>query len=519
MKLRNILAIILIGMWLPGCKKNWLDINTNPNSLPTSTPDFVFTAASNRINGYLDPNETGSYWSGQWTQSSTYIISTTIFAYQFNNTNFNYWDTYYDILNDFQFVIDNADAKAQPFFKGPAKVMKAFIFQQLVDQYGNVPYSAALKGVGSLAPKFDDQKAIYEDLVKVLDSAIVDIKANAFSAAGKSADIVFKGSNTNWVRFANSLKLRILIRQSRMAGRDAYITTEINKAGAVAEGFLGVGQDVTSTPGYVSSAGKLNPFYERWGYNSSGGAQALARYPRPTKFLFDFLKSTNDTFRLKRLAYAAGGESTTPGVSTKPEIVANYVGVPFGAASGYLSQNTSYPGPSVIVKNDFGRAMVVMTAAESYFLLAEAKQRYGAAVTLPANGTDGTAKGYYEQGVKEAFRLDFTQTTLSGVALSSANTLLVSGLDLADWTASPDKLKAIWMQKWLALVNFGGLEAWSEFRRTNFPVLPESASAQAGSKLPVRLFYPSTEEGSNGANVKAQGTIDVFSSKLFWDVD
>ena len=97
-----------------------------------------------------------------------------------------------------------------------------------------------------------------------------------------------------------------------------------------------------------------------------------------------------------------------------------------------------------------------------------------------------------------------------------ATTLLTSGIDLADWTASPDKLKAIWMQKWLALVNFAGLEAWAEFRRTNYPNIPASASAPAGTKLPLRLFYPSTESGSN-PNVP--GEVDPFSTRLFWDVD
>ena len=75
------------------------------------------------------------------------------------------------------------------------------------------------------------------------------------------------------------------------------------------------------------------------------------------------------------------------------------------------------------------------------------------------------------------------------------------------------------MQKWLATVNFSGFEAWSEFRRTNYPPIPLSASAPAGQKLPLRLFYPSTELGSNNENVLAQGTIDVFNTRLFWDVD
>jgi hypothetical protein len=193
-----------------------------------------------------------------------------------------------------------------------------------------------------------------------------------------------------------------------------------------------------------------------------------------------------------------------------PEIITNYLGVPFGVSSGYLSQNTSYIGPSQIKKGDFARPMLLMTNAESQFLLAEAKQRY-AGVTLPS-----TAQAYYEQGVKEAFRLTGTTTAYGAAA---ATTLLTSGIDLSDWTASPDKLKAIWMQKWLALTNYSGLEAWNEYRKNNFPVTPASASTAANAPRPVRLFYPSGEVASNGENVKAQGTIDVFATRLFWDVD
>jgi len=509
MKLNNkIVALALAGLALGGCKKTWLDVNTNPNSLPSTTPDYVFTSGANRTGALLGANELGSYWSGLWTYSNTYITSTTIFAYQFNNTNFNYWDTWFDILEDFQYVIDNSDAKSQSYMKGPAQVMKAYTYQEVVDCYGNAPYSDALKGANSLSPKFDDQKTIYESLIKLLDTAVTNLKANVITGPGVSADIVFKGSNTNWIRFANSLKLRILIRQSRMTGRDAYITTEINKAAATTEGFLASGTDVGVNPGYIASTGKMNPFYENWGYTAAGGAQALARLPRPTKYLFDVMKAANDTFRMKRIAYANGGENgNNPGVSTQPEIIANYTGVPFGISSGYAASVSSYPGPAIVVKNQFNRPMILMESAESFFLLAEAKQLYGAAVTL-----SGTAQSYYEQGVKESFRL-------TGTAAAAATTLLTSGKDLADWTASPNKLQAIWMQKWISLVHFGGLEAWSEFRRTNYPTIPASASAPVGQKLPLRLFYPNTEAGSNSTNVNAQGTIDAFATRIFWDVD
>ncbi|HVG11808.1 MAG TPA: SusD/RagB family nutrient-binding outer membrane lipoprotein, partial [Flavisolibacter sp.] len=119
----------------------------------------------------------------------------------------------------------------------------------------------------------------------------------------------------------------------------------------------------------------------------------------------------------------------------------------------------------------------------------------------------------YETGVRESFRTTGTTATYGATAATS---LLTSGKDLADWTASPDKLKAIWMQKWLALTNYNGLEAWTEVRRTNFPPVPLSVSAPAGSKPPVRLFYPSTEANAN-PNVPTD--IDIFNNRLFWDVD
>jgi hypothetical protein len=510
MKIKNIIIGLFVVGLLAGCRKAWLDVNTSPNTLPTSTADFTFASATNRIAATLGPNELGEYWSGQWTQSSTYIISNTIFAYAFNNTNFNYYDGYYDILEDLQYSIDgSANNTAVKYFGGTARVLKAYVYQTLVDLYGNVPYTEALQGTANLAPKFDDQKFIYEDLIKVLDTAITILKANPLAAAYSGSDIIFGASPstaaTRWIQFANSLKMRILMRQSRIAGRDAYIIQEINKAAATTEGFLPLGVDVASNPGYVASTGKMNPIYETWGYNAAGGALALARYPRPTKFLFDFLIATKDTFRMKRLAYPKGGQGVNP------EIIANYVGVPHGAASGYLSQNTSYIGPSLFVKGEFARPVILMSNAEVQFLLAEAKQLYGAAVNLPS-----TAQTYYENGVKESFRLTGT-TAAYGAA--TATTLLTSGIDLADWNASPDKLKAIWMQKWVALVNFSGMEAWSEYRRTNFPVTPASLSTSTTAARPVRLFYPNTELAANGANVTAQGNIDVFTTRLFWDVD
>ncbi len=510
MKYKSIYFIAVLAVIGIGCSKSWIDINTNPNSLPSATPSFVLTNAMNTTTtNIINANETGSYWAGHWTQSSSYILSPETFSYNFTDGNFNYWDGLYDNLQDYQYVIDNADANDQKYFKGPAKIMKAYIFSALVDMYGNIPYSDALKGAASLAPKFDDQKVIYENLIKLLDEAIVDVKATAFASAFSGADIIFKGNATSWIQFANSLKVRLLVHQARVAGKEAYITTEINKIVTEGSGFItnkevGVG----GTTFYIATAGKTNPMYDRWAYDANGATRALARFPRPAKYLFDVLIDTDDTLRLKRIAYAKGGErGATPGTSNSPEIIANYIGVPFGVSSGYTAPASSYIGPSLFVKGEFGRPFILMTAGEIQLSLAEIKQRFPA-VTLP-----GTAQSYYEDGVRQSFR-----TLGVANAITNANALLAGGKANADWAASTDKLQAIATQKWLALVNFSGLEAWTEYRRTNMPNTPQ-ASTVTGTKRPLRLFYPNTEAGSNTANVKLQGTVDVFTTKIFWDID
>ncbi|CAH0996008.1 hypothetical protein EMA8858_02136 [Emticicia aquatica] len=506
MKIKSILVLAFVALIGSACNEKFLDINTNPNALPTASPNYVFTNALNTsATNMVSPNETGSYWAGQWSQSNGYILSTTVFAYNFTNGDFNYWDGYYDNLNDYQFVINNADSYNQKFLKGPAKVMQALLFQQLADMYGNIPYSDALQGVKSLAPKFDDQKAVYEGLIKSLDDAIVDLKANPFASAFTSADIIFRGNTTKWIKFANSLKLRILIRQSKVAGRDSYIKTEINKI--VADGVI-TGEDVGvgGSGFFLATAGKLNPVYDRWGYDANGAKRALNNYPRLTKFLVNSMKESNDSLRLKRLGYANGGENgAAPGTSTNKEVMANYTGVPFGQSSGFLPAGCSSLGPSLLVKGEYNRPYIIFTAAEAQFLLAEAKQRYSD-VALPE-----TAKTYFEAGIAQSFRT-------FGASVAGADAFKGSNIVNYDWDATTDKLAAIATQKWIALCNFSGLEAWTEYRRTNLPATPQTVQV-VDAKRPVRFYYPNTESGSNAANVSAQGTVDVFATRLFWDVD
>ena len=524
-------AVLLLG----GCKK-YLDVNKNPNSPEASTAsaNFVFTNAVNAATGYQvgGSHALGSTWSGQLSHSTSFTGGGEEKTYSFNNTNFNYFDGAYDILNDFEFVIKNAQEDGVGHLEGPAKIMQSFIFQKLVDLYGNVPYSEALKGTEFPTPKYDDAQTIYESLITKLDEAITNIKAATFPSVDPS-DIVFSGNKTNWLKFANSLKLRILMRQSFMPGRMTYITAEIGKIVAEGSGLMTTGH-VTSNPGYTKQPGKLNLFYGTYGYTDQDQETGTYRFRKMNSVIVNWLKASNDLFRLKRICYPkVSTNDTVPGY-TKPTIpnpnaTGNYVGIPLGPTGNiniYLEtlvssvgsiqvnfRNPENPGSKVL---DATRRMIIMTAAEVYFNLAEAAERGVPGI--------GTAQANYENGVRWAFRLaggthTATATATEADADAAANGYLASGVVNADWAASPNKLAAILIQKWTAFCHIDGLEAWSDYRKSGgiaCPTSPKSVIA-AASPEPVRLDYPLRENQTNGENVPSG--IDHFTSKIFWDVN
>jgi hypothetical protein len=85
------------------------------------------------------------------------------------------------------------------------------------------------------------------------------------------------------------------------------------------------------------------------------------------------------------------------------------------------------------------------------------------------------------------------------------------------WAASSDKERAIITQKWIALNGYFNFEGYNEYRRTGFPDLPSSLDPAAISQtLPTRIPYPQTELSTNQVNLAKEGTINYFTSKIFW---
>lgn len=497
LKVLGIAAALLLG----ACKKEYLDINTNPNNPTAVTPGLVLTNALNstarNTTGSSNFYQFASAWIGYWDYSGAVSAFAEERSYQFT-TNYGplvgIWNGLYNNLEDYDYVEKQGSALNKPFFVAVAKTMKAYDFQNLVDVFGNVPYSQALKSTAAIRPGYDKAQDIYEDLARKLDTAATLFKNNIgkVPSADGAFDIMFGGDAQKWGRFANTLKLRLLLRQSQMTGRDNYILAEIAKINANGMGYIGVNEGGSVNPGYSNSANKQNPFYASFGYTPVGKTAPTDnhRYYIASTYCLNFYESNNDPRLSKVFTTINDGNGS------------NYSGSPFGptATTDDSPQFKSAIGTGLLKGADM--AQPLLTDFESLFLQAEAAQR---------NYITGNARSLYEAAVQQSFTY---------LGAGDASDYLTAN-KISSWDLATDKMTLIMTQKWAAMNGINDIESWSDYRRLNIPSdIPISNNPAASIRqVPVRMLYPQSEYNYNPDNVLAQGTINQFTSRIFWDVN
>ena len=502
----------LISILSAGCKKSFLDINVSPNS-PTEgsiapnliLPQAMVTTASRMGTTY----GWTANWIGYWAPSGTYAPDAVETTYNITTAfQSGQWTGWYNNLNDLVIAERKAKAANQNFYEGMAILMQVPGWMSLVDMYNNIPYSEAFKLEQTLTPKYDDAQAIYNDLVSRITYASDKIK----NAAGEvdpilvSADVMFRGNVTMWLKFANTLKLKLAIHQSQVPGfSPASILSTVT-----ADGYLGAGETAAVGPvpvanslngNFIVSNGKLNPFWNS--YKSDYAGVATNEFYRANNYVLNMLKDNNDV-RYNRYFSL----STTNGV---------YAGVTYGSPpdESYNAGRTSnVSGPGLAVSNI--QPQWVLTSVESMFLQAEAIAR---------NWIPGDAKTAYENAVKESFTyLSVPDAATQANVYLAQQTVSSTPHPVSNWEfvasgTTTQKVAFIAMQKYLSLVGINNLEAWTDYRRLNVPSnIPISVNpARISNTIPIRLLYSSTEYSYNQANVSAQGSINQFTSPIFWD--
>lgn len=492
--IKRLTAGLFAGLLLvaAGCKSDYLDVNSNPNQVTSATPQLVLPDALASTGAYLTGSGSSFYflnlWMGYWNWSGNYSIATSDKNYQFTQGfNNGIWSNAYLNLKNYNYIDTQAATLGQPLLQGMAKIMKALHFQILVDTYGDVPYTNALQGTTAILPAYDKAQDIYNDLFKQIDAGIALLNKGDGTLNPGVNDIMFQGDISKWLRFANTLKLRMLLRQSEKADRASFIQTQLATIKASGYGFLGTGENASVNPGYANSQNQQNPLYGAF-YAINGNPTTLNNQYKGNLYAITFYKQTNDA-RLAAFYRPVAGSTT------------NFNGTYFGTTDPLVNSQVSDIGPGILKSVD--QSAPILQSHESLFMQAEAAQR---------GWITGTPKTLYQSAITESFR------NVGRTAAEATTYYSQSGVNNVNWDASNNKLEAIITQKWASENGTAPFEAWSDYRRLGLPAaIPISIDPSTTVKqIPVRLLYPTSEYSTNAANVGAQGTISQFTSKIFW---
>jgi Starch-binding associating with outer membrane len=476
------------------CEKNYLDINTDPNNPTQASVDLVLPTAL----GYSAYNIGNSYqilgglWGQFWTQGPTASQYRSLEQYAINSTSYDrQWQNMYaGPLQDFKYLVEEGQKTGRKNYAAVGKIMQAYVFQLMTDLHGDIPFSEALQATNeNIKPKFDSQDKVYDGLIKLVDEGLALIDENTSDHPGND-DFFYHGDMHTWRKFGNTLKLKIYMRQSYV--RASVAETGIKAMFAANTEFIDFGEDAELP--FTNTQFNQNPLFAT--FQTLTTSNLLA-----SNTALNYLRDNNDpridVFYSRSTAAPNTGSHAGIDQGNGPNLLGNQ------NANSYSKPGPAIGGPITAADANGGAdaPVVFMSAAESYFLQAEA--------VLRGWGT-GDAKQLYEDAINISFlRWGLTQAAFNNYIAQTAIAYPATG-------NTEQKLKAVLTQKWVSMNGTENIEAWTEWRRSGYPdFFTISATSSIGNKFPVRALYADSEVSRN-PNTPAQKTV---SDKMWWDVN
>ncbi len=514
------------GLLLTACTAEFEAFNTNPNEVT----DEEMTYDMLNIGAYFTQMQRGVFIVGTDLSAEyqiTEMLSADLFASYFavstswGYTTYNHdhyylyypWydagfnDAYTDIMQPWRTICEQTDESSVG--RAMATVVKVIGMSRITDMYGPIPYSQFGTGI---QVAYDSQKDIYYQFFDELEEAIDVLTSYADSGSGSymsTYDYIYSGDVSKWVKFANTLRLRLAMRLSNVDESKA-----IEEAEAAINHSHGL-MTSTSDSAYLHQGNAFSFKNPIWEVMESWRDLSMSAN------MDCYLNGYNDP---RISAYFA------PAVND---------GQYHGMQNGLTSDQAAHQSYVSSTAFDQSADMQWMDVAEAYFLLAEAKLRFGL-------GSE-TAQSYYEQGITMSFSsrgvsgadsyLNNTTARPNSTYTDPYNTrynrtdggTYLSNVQIA-WDETADQegnLEQIMVQKWIAIFP-DGQEAWSDMRRTGYPGIFPIYSNQSGGEVPTgelisRLKFPSTEYSNNSSNVQEAVTLlggsDSAGTRLWWDVN
>jgi hypothetical protein len=535
-KYLSVLLLIIVALF-NSCTGDFEELNTRPDAIIASNVNASLLGqafAQSQFRGmYGDPGAFQLYQS----------LFGDLYAQYFANTQINFdsdrhiqvggwsngaWNDFYSITApQVKFVEDFSAENDLPVENALAKVWKVQVYHRITDYWGPIIYSHFGNGQNSVP--YDTQESIYRDFFETLDEAITVLKANTGASAFPSHDQLYEGSAAKWLKFANSLRLRLAIRCKYV---DANLAKEQAEK-AVADGVMLANEDNAMLQPTINSR---NPYWTitDWGeFRMSATMESV-------------LKGFDDPRMPEYFSPVVGVDLDEDGTITDEERDPDgdgslYEGLRNGHAKvdivATLNRIHSDMGVQFLNQGRGGSAagapIRVMSAAEVYFLRAEG--------ALENWAMGGTAEELYNKGIETSLK-ERTAASDAEIAayIASTNTPIPTD-DVWNTPASSDitvafddggskerQLEQIITQKWIALYP-DGVEAWTEVRRTGYPKLFPRLNSENSDvpkdQLMRRLVFVEGEYSNNTAAVNEALQLPELTSRggnknstrLWWD--
>lgn len=540
----------LLALLLPGCQ-DLTEINQNPNELTDDkvNPAYVLTSVLSGTASELgDVAFAGNVTQRvipeamQYTQRDFLEYSITN-QFAWSSLSFDYRNLHQPLANAAYLETRAAGNVDSLFIRGTAKVMQAFWFGLQTSMWGDVPYSEAFKGISNLQPAFDTQKDVFAGLLKDLEASNAALQKAGSVSSGvmKKADILYGGDLLKWRKFANSLRLRYLMRLSEKAA-------DMSTAGVnVSADFAKIVADPATYPLMTGSADDASVGFPGTNVNDSWTQGPLVTTTESEFYrvkagatMVDYLKTRLDPrltvwFRpvevqtlvrdkgadvviakdaagvIKRYlkSYQSGIDTSlyvglkialtdpdgynsntaahrTQAVALNAAIYNSGAANPFASYLGTMYRTNTHP----LVKS------VMISAAEVNFLLAEAALKGWIAGDGWAFAAAGIQASLIQYGIANGDLKVYNPVTHATQAFDQ--TAFIQRMQ-TEFKTTANPLEFIMQQKWLSA--FATMEAWFDWRRTGFPDLGKNIiNAAMGSKIPVRYSYGESELNYNPAN-------------------
>lgn len=463
--MKKFLSIFILPavLFTVGCNKlkDFGNTNVNPNASTTPIVGALLTNVEAGIGGYAASTRGGLY--SQYFSETQY---TDVSLYSLPQIDLN--GTYAGDLYDLQNIINQNQSNNQSTV---ARILQQYIFWTLTDRWGDIPYSEALKG--NATPKYDKQEDVYKGMISTLKAAVDQFDANSII----TGDIIYNSNISSWKKLANTLRMAMALRLSKVyPSPSGYAATEFKAALAHPAGVISTNAEnfTVRYPG----GNFQNPWFATYnGRRDFGESEPFVK----------LVTGYNDPRQ------QAFGTST--------------VGVPYGVvrakAEAFTGANANW---SRILREDLRQdnsPLVVYSAAMATLARAEAAD-YG--------WTTENLATLYQNGIS----LSFEQW---GVGTPSASYFTQTGVALTAPAGTGANLRQIAIQRYIASYP-NGLEGWSIWRKTGYPVLTPAPDAVVTTGIPRRYTYGQSEYATNAEATKAAAAQiggDQPNTRVWWD--